>query len=489
MNLHNKKNIIDLESLINSKGISNLVLMEHAAHATFIFINKILDIKNTTFTILLGKGNNAGDGLALARMLLSNNAEVYLLKCFDNFISESSNLEYDILKKSYTINYCDINSIPKKSVIIDAVFGVGIEKELPDSIKTLFNYINSNFSIIISLDIPSGVNCDTGEVSGSCIKATYTVSYLLPKIGVYTSPGALYAGKVIENNLFINSDNLYSSVKLLKLNYIKSIFNKLKRVNLDSHKNNFGSIAVYASRLGMEGASSLVIEAAFKSGAGLVSLISLDEDIISLRNRFNLIKEAIFSKENLNSINKYDVLILGPGYDIKEEEILLNIFKTYKNKILIDASALRILSKNNNLSLIKDNKNVILTPHPGEIAALCKINNTTFNRLELINDFTSSYELICVLKGYRTIISNGKNISINATGNPALSKAGSGDVLAGLIASFWAQNLNAYESSELAVYIHGLIADSLLKKLSELSFTPQDIIDTLKEVLNNEYFY
>jgi len=488
MKLFNKKQIKELEATANNNGIANLVLMEHAAYASFNFINSILDIKNTCFTVLLGAGNNAGDGLSLARMLLAKGANLYLFKCFDNFSSSLANKQYEILKNSFDLKYCNIDTIPNNSVIIDAVFGIGFNNSLDDNLIQIFNFINAKYYDVISLDIPSGVNSDNGEIYDTAIKATYTISYLAPKIGNYISPGSIHSGKVIEHDLFINN-NLNSNVNYIDAKYIKETFNKLKRVYPDTHKNKFGSVAVYASKFGMEGASSLAIEAAINSGAGLLTLISIEEDIKSLRSRYNLTKEIIISKESLNDLNKYDVLLIGPGFDELKENILVDIIKNFKNKLVIDASALKVLAKAAKLDLIKDNKNIILTPHPGEMASLNKETNINNKRLECISNFTNTYKVLCVLKGYRTIISDAFNFSVNSTGNPALSKAGSGDVLAGLIASFWAQGLNSYESAELGVYIHGLISDLLIKKISCLSINPQDIIDNLKEVLTHEYLY
>lgn len=463
--------------------IPAIVLMEHAASSTLEFIKTKIKIKDATFTVILGAGNNAGDGLSLARMLYSEGAKVFLIKCFDSFNSNEAKLEYEIIKKFETIKECDISSIPKNSFIIDAVFGIGFKGTLPENVQNIFNFINSSFTTVFSLDVPSGLNPDTGEVSANTIKANYTITYILPKIGLYTAPGALYAGIVIVKNLFFPFLEPDTKVNLLESEIIKNIFEKLKR-GVNTHKNNFGNVAIYASKPGMEGSVSLAAEASLRSGAGLVSIISLDEE--NFHSRFtNISKEIIFNKTTLEEFNNYSVLLIGPGFDKTKVELFFKIIKNFKNKLVLDADALNLIAENDGVKLL-EGKEVILTPHPGEMARLTKLESVQNNRLSNLLDFNLNNNFTIVLKGYRTLVCDTlQNIFINSTGNPALSKAGTGDVLAGIISSFWAQSLSATDSAILGVYIHGLIADKLVENIYELSITAQDIIDALKKVLTS----
>lgn len=472
---------------IKELKIPSIVLMEHAASSSLEFIKSKVELKNSTFTIILGAGNNAGDGLSLARMLFTEGTKVFLLKCFENFTSKKAKLEFEILSKISEINFCNIDSIPENSYIIDAVYGIGFKGTLPKNVQEVFNFVNSKCLTVFSLDLPSGLNPDTGEISENIIKANYTISFILPKIGLYTAPGALYAGKVIVKGLHFPFIEPESKINFIDDRLIKNIFIKLKRKE-DTHKKNFGNIGIYVSKIGMEGSVSLAAEACLRAGAGLVNIVSLDED--NFHNRFNNIsKEIIFNRCSLEDLNKYTVLLIGPGFDKSKAKILFKIIKNFKNKLILDADALNLIAENKNINILK-RKEVIITPHPGEMARLLNVETVQQNRLQFLSEFNYKNKLTVVLKGYRTLVCDKEqNVYVNSTGNPALSKAGTGDVLAGIISAFWGQNLSSIESSILGVYIHGLIADELVKNISELSITAQDIIDTQKKVLLNANFY
>jgi NAD(P)H-hydrate epimerase len=483
MKLYKIKDILNSENYaIKKLKIPGIVLMEHAARSVLEEIEKEYGL-NHKFIVVYGPGNNGGDALALSRMLFLKNANIKIYSALGSPKTKEAKQELSIVKKLKIkeIKNDILKSIDSKTIVIDGVFGIGFNKEIPTKLIKLFESFKKA-KAVVSIDVPSGLNIDNGELSKGAVISNLTVSFILPKLGLYTSPGAINAGKVVTKDIFTKDLQIKTNYELIDKDLINSIFKKLKRKN-NTHKGSFGHVGVVKGD--MNGAAILSTKAALSVGAGLVSIIldnKISKDIKTVKN----LDDEVMVKSDLSS---FDVIVIGPGLGTgKDKELFLSkvleLAKTNKTKILIDADAINIISKNKKL-IKKLNKNCILTPHPGEFSRLVNIPNNLIQekRLSVLENFMKDKNFTIVLKGFRSLINSNNFTYINNTGGPHLSKAGTGDVLSGIIASLWAQGLSSTEASILGVYLHGLTADRLLEEKSELSIKASDIILKLEEVL------
>lgn len=273
---------------------------------------------------------------------------------------------------------------------------------------------------------------------------------------------------------------------IISVSRIKELLSRLKRVE-DSHKGMFGHIGVVSPAVGMEGATSLVCSSAYKVGAGIVSIISLDEKTFSLRARMPMLIPEVKISEFVDF--NFTSIVAGPGFGTSRSRLLKRIVKYAPCPLVLDADALNIIA--NDLEVLSNcNKEaVVMTPHPAEMGRLLNIstNEVQKDRFKAIKTAVDKFGVTFVLKGHKTLIFGpGIELIENPTGNPALSKAGSGDVLSGMIAGYLAQGLSIVDASTLAVYLHGFCADFLVNKkgYSELSVMPTDIIDCCSTIIN-----
>ncbi|MEG0313671.1 MAG: NAD(P)H-hydrate dehydratase [Erysipelotrichaceae bacterium] len=504
MKLTNQKEMQDIDSKsINEYNIPGLLLMEHAALAVYHYIKDNVDIDDK-IVIVIGPGNNGGDGLALARLFnafSSYKVEVIMLSSLGS-LSEDGVTYYNILKElnvdiNENLSIKEIFDILNKcDVIIDAIFGTGISRNIEGKyfeVIELINYLHKN---VISVDIPSGINCESGNLYNIAIKANTTLTFAFPKLGLYLYPGIEYAGEVIVAKIGIPEkviDECPSNIALLDRKTANSF---LPDRYLRSNKGTYGRVLLIGGSLGMSGAIILAAKAVVGCGAGIcrTALPKTIQKVFasSIAEAMSIGLDDIdgcISYSNINRIleeaNKSDVVAIGPGIGRNDDiEMILKELLKSELSLVIDADALYALS--NIMDMIKDRDAItILTPHPGEFSKLCglEINEILANPLKAVQDFVAVYNVTLVLKLERTIIANSKDTYINTTGNNGLSCGGSGDVLTGIIASLLAQNDNSIEAASLGVYLHGLSADLLLKDYSVYTMTPSNVI----EGLNNAF--
>jgi ADP-dependent NAD(P)H-hydrate dehydratase / NAD(P)H-hydrate epimerase len=533
MKLYTSRDIkIAEEYAINELKVPSILLMEHAARGVYEEILKVFPKpQKYNFLILYGEGNNGGDALCLARMLALKSCKIKIVEVLGPPKTSDSKLQMKFLKETIKkknhdggdfsevkfLNPSDaLACINEKTIVIDGVFGTGFDKrektELSNKVIGLFAKLK-NANYVFSIDIPSGLDANTGELAKWAIHADCTVSFIYPKIGLFVAPGALNTGKVkIKSLLFPKGPSLETQYELITPKLVRSFLNPLKR-KTDSHKGTYGHVAIIAPQKGMEGAATMVALAALRSGAGLTTILGLDEDEENLRRRMrDLIPEAIIAKVDTlktssvaKQFEKFDCVVVGPGFGIKNKDKLKKIIKVIDKPLVLDADALNIISADLELfNIIKTKTNVILTPHPGEMnrlfSSFVDIQN---QRLNVLEGFLEQHSPNCpciILKGYRSMLGllqdpenkqnkqknmqdGGKQkykIFINTTGGPALSKGGSGDVLSGMIAAFCAQGLKIWQAGILAIFLHGLCADVLVeKKETEFDILPTDLIDEI----------
>lgn len=457
--------------------IPGIVLMENAA----LKVIKNLELhKYNSYAVVCGRGNNGGDGFAVARHLaiLNKTVEVFLIGEEDT-MSEDCKTNYNILKnmgiKINKINNVeDVNelreSIERCEIIVDAVFGIGLKKDLEGIYDLAISIINENSSNTISIDIPSGLNSDNGKVMGNSVKANKTIALQLYKKGFLNYGSHKYTGEVIIEDIGIPSfviDQFHENEFMLDEAMVKA---RLKIRDRYAHKGDYGRVLVVAGSSGFAGAAYIATEAAIRSGAGLVTLCC-SEDIQSiLSTKLTEAMTICFKEtERLKAIvEKSNCIALGPGmgntaYTL---ETLQYIMLKARCPIVIDADGINVLK--DQLSLLKnEDLQVILTPHIGEMSRITglSVEYIQENRIEVSKSFAKKYQVIVILKGYNTVITDGEIVLINPTGNSSMASGGMGDCLTGIITSFIGQGYKPMEAAALSVYIHGYCGDLLAEDM------------------------
>lgn len=486
------------EQAIREYGLSAEILMENAGIAAYSVIQKEVGVKDKRFVVFCGSGNNGGDGLVLSRKLASSGAlvTVFLLGSPEKLSSVSKlNLDrvfkqgVEVLELKHINQIVEI-SLLKADAIIDAIFGIGISRPVTGLHKEIIKEINGSNKVIFSIDIPSGVNGDTGEVMGEAVKASYTITFGLPKIGLFAYPGAQYAGK-----LYIS--HISFPAKLTECDEIKTFLNipeKIPERREDGHKGDFGKALFIAGSSSFTGAPFFSSMAFLKSGGG-VSYLAAPKSIIYFASALSkevvlLPQEETTSKsisyKNLKKLiefsDKVDVVSIGQGLSLDDEtERLFEDFVIRVQKpIIIDGDGITFVSRNKEI-IMKRKFPTILTPHIAEFARLSgkPLGEISKFKFALIKDVAKELNSIIVLKGAYSLISNGEEVFINPTGNCGMATAGSGDVLDGTIAAFLAAGLPPIEAARTAVFIHGLSGDLKAKVIGRDGLTAKDILEGL----------
>lgn len=481
-------------------GINQDLLMENAGIAVYSVLKKEFCIKNKKLLILSGPGNNGGDGIVLARKLFSNNVkvEVVFVAGVDNYRGASRKnldllIKLGIPQKSYfdITNFADY--INKFDIIIDGIFGTGLNKSIDDVTTEIINIVNASKKEIISIDIPSGVKGDSGEVNEVCIKASKTVVLGRPKIGNLLYPGTYYCGDIFLDNISIPSSLTED---------IKTYFNtpiKYKKRMEDSHKGSFKKVFFIGGGKGYFGAPYLNSVSFLKSGGSYANLACPETVASTLALKANEIvfyplketREGNISIENLKTIidngEEKDLVVVGGGFSLEEEpQRLINILVSKITKpLIIDADGLSALKDKTDI-LIQRTAPTVLTPHLGEMSRLCgkSIDSIKKDSVNIAREFATKFRVILVLKDARTIIAypNGE-VYINLTGNSALSVAGSGDILTGIISSQFSLGLSIEDAARMGVFIHGLCGDLIRESIGQDGVMAEDILNNLPKTL------
>lgn len=483
-------------------GIPDIVLMENAAIKSF---NELLkhykDIKNKKSVVFVGGGNNGGDALTISRHLYNNGSKVFIyILTSEEKLKGSPRINFDIIRNmqipyQFVQNESDFNVglIQNCDIIIDGIFGTGLTRAVEGNFKKAIELINSSSAFKLSIDIPSGVQADTGKVLGIAVKADLVPTFALAKPAHFLYPAREYSKETVvvdistPRQIIEDFDADFYSIETKDIH--------LKKRALTSHKGSFGHLAIIGGSLGKSGAVMMSSMAALRTGAGLVSAVipksincAFESNILEAMSYPVEEKNGFISKnakENIiNFVKDKDVIALGMGLGVTADTqyITEEVLKLDK-PVLIDADGINCISKN--LDILKTRKNAtILTPHPKEFSRLTGRTTTEVlkNRVEIIKNFAIEYGVIVVLKMADTLIcdTNGK-IYINTTGNPALATGGSGDVLSGIIAALIAQKYTPLQAAKMGVFLHGKTADILVDKgLSYESITPSDIIKNME---------
>lgn len=465
-----------LESAAFRRGISGDILMEEAAYAAAGEINRDFP-KSQTVTVVCGKGNNGGDGLALARILHCMEFPVKICLVSDTLKTDSARRNFE-LAKSFGIEFTDeITS----DIVIDAIFGIGIKGGADEP---YIDKINESGAFIISLDIPSGVCADTGTVSGKAVKANLTLTFGYKKTGLTQYPGKSLAGEIRILPISVSGGS-FNTFEIDKINGM------LPESKPDDNKGSRGKVLIIAGCAKYLGAAKMCTLSALRSGCGLVSLMlpgNLCNAVYSCINEAVLLPlectdyitfNAFISHEK--EIMSADSIVIGPGLSASEEVLKILDYLSDKNKpVIIDADGINSICRN--IDILKKYKNAAITPHPGEFSRLfgVPVPSVQSDRIEAARNASLKTGAVVVLKGASTVTASPDGTCyINTTGNPGMATGGSGDTLAGIAGAVAARTKNLTEAMYLSVYLHGLAGDTVCEKMGSEGMLPTDLINIL----------
>lgn len=496
-------------------GYPEILLMEAAAYGAAesvkgIIENEKFSVQNKIdlqITILAGKGNNGGDGIAAARILknwgykpnliLASKEDRLTGLAKDNFkFALFNDLNYYEYEEMNPKNFAAI--INNSHIIVDSLLGTGIKGKLRGNIKDLVYLTKENKSkdaFVVAVDIPTGVNSLDGSIANIALEADETATMAAYKRGLLLYPGRDYAGKIKIIKIGIKKDTINKNsedINVLDHNLAQTLIPERSNYG---HKGDFGKAAVLAGSRGMTGAPILSSEAALRTGTGLVYLLTPAEieaqtsaqlrEVVGIPlESENGIITAQSSEKILNFSQKVDVLAAGPGLSSGGvQAVIEKILKEKKKTLVLDADAINAIK---DLELLKKySGEIVLTPHPGEMSRLinkstAEINN---NRLKIARNFAQEYNLTLLLKGAATVIASASGKAfINTSGCNGMATAGSGDVLTGIITALISQGLSGFEAAVLAAYVHGKAGEEAAAKKSNFALMAGDIIENMPDV-------
>lgn len=496
MKILSAEQIRELEAYtIKNEPVSSIDLMERAASA---FVEAITErIKPTgKICVYCGMGNNGGDGLAVARMLLQQgyaSVSVYVIlhstKHSDDFKRNEERLK---TKLNYIKTENEIPAFNQSDIIIDALFGSGLSRPVEGLAACVINRINQSAATVYSIDVPSGLFCDKPNATDdSIVESTITYTFHAPKLSFMFAANGKYVPQFQVLDIGLNqakAESFESSYHYTDAQSVRSFFRKRERF---SHKGTYGHALIGAGSFGKMGAAVLAVKAALRSGAGLVSanVPGCGYEIMQVSSPEAMV-ELDVNRDHLSvvpGLEPYKAIGIGPGIGTGNETVnyLETLLEIAKRPIVLDADALNIMSSRKNL-LSHIPANSILTPHPGEFKRLVGEWKDDADKLQKQIKFSKTYKVVLVLKGANTSISslNGQ-LFFNSTGNAGMAKGGSGDVLTGIITSILAQGYEPLQAAILGVYVHGLSGDYAKAELGETAIKATDLVYYLPQAFKS----
>lgn len=460
--------------------------------------------KGEGIAILCGKGNNGGDGFVAAKRLKEQGFGVVILLVDGEPASELAKKmleEAALLVPVWRYHEEPVKvreKIMQADYIIDAVYGFGFKGELNKELCAIADYVKKSGKKLLSCDIPSGVECDSGFVGTSAFYADATVTFTAYKPAHVLFPGMDYCGKIIVKNVGISRELFAKSPYLMRITDSAAATGIFPEDRISDNKGSNGTLLAVCGSFGMAGAAVMSIKAALYSGTGLVRAV-LPQSIypIVAGNLFEPVflpvpsnSEGTLTKDSipfiLSQSKKASAVLIGCGMGLNEDTaaLLYALIKECEKPMVIDADGINALSAH--IDILKEAKApIILTPHPGEMARLLNtdIKTVQINRRQAAKRLSDTYRVITVLKGANTIIAlPDDDVYVNTTGNNGMAKGGSGDVLAGIIASFAARGVPLFKAALAGVYFHGVAGDIAKIRFGKISMQPTDIIDTLPQL-------
>lgn len=475
---------------IHQFGIDGFELMGRAAKVTFDAIcHKWHEI--SSIQVVCGGGNNGGDGYLIAYLAKQNNIPVSAIA-----LKAPSDLKGDARKAWQKCQTSGVEILPyspgivfEADLIVDAMLGTGLTKELREPFSTVIEAINQSGRRVCAVDIPSGLCADTGQPLGCALRADLTVSFIGLKQGLFTAQGTEYRGELSFSNLDV-PQKVYEEVpdSCQRICW-SSLQGSIPSRRKDAHKGDYGHVLLAGGNHGMPGAIIMATEAALFTGAGKVSVATQADHVnaIAIR-RPEAMPHGVHDRQTFKHLlTDKNVVVIGPG--LGRDDWAYNLLDEALNAdcaLVLDADALNLLSEHPQLRRQRKFP-MILTPHPGEAARLLKtdIKAIQLDRFQAVIECSRQYNAITLLKGAGTLISGGEEISLCAAGNPGMATAGMGDVLSGVIGALLAQNIQPLEATRMAAWLHASAADEIVVRQGEIGLLATQLIPVIRERLNN----
>lgn len=490
---------------IEQIGIPEIVLMENAGLKVVEAIKESFGIPDNV-CVVCGKGNNGGDAAVAARHLKNSGANVSILLLGErSAVSNSLKINLDIADRSgipiFETSGADVleKLLNDADLIIDGILGTGLQSVVEGTYAQVISSINKTKCPVVSIDIPSGIDSDTGEIKGSCIEADITVTLHLPKIGMLKYPALLKMGKLVIADIGIPYKSPKSqtpnpkqaqnaNLNIPNITDINFIRNYLPVRKFDANKGDNGRVLIIAGSVGMAGAAILASRAALRAGSGLVYL-SVPK---AIQNTVNTATAEVitFADLTVQKIKKMrlDVIAIGPGLGSKQKLLVSGLIKAdLPIPYVIDADGLNSIAGNNNI-LRKRKHPTVITPHPGEMARLLNmtVDRVQSDKVNIAVKTAKDLNVIVVLKGANTVIADPSGDHyINITGNPGMATAGMGDVLTGMISSLIGEGIDPFKASVCAVFIHGMAGDVVASLKGQHGMIATDIIDAIPFLMDS----
>ena len=495
---------------IEEAKVPGATLMENAGKCVVEALEKVFgSLSGKHVTVFCGKGNNGGDGFVIARLLGRKRARVHVLVLADSkeLTGDAQTMHRRLIRSAgaSVITYRPDESHTRNQTahadfLIDALFGTGLSSAVKGKYQEAITAMNASSAPTIAVDLPSGIHSDNGEILGTAVRASLTVTFGCPKLGLYLGPAIDYTGRIIISDIGIPHEfvkSLSLNLHLLTPQIIKPV---LPQRPASSHKGTYGHAGIIAGSPGKTGAAALAGKAALRIGTGLVTVATPRSVNLALES--NLLEAmtapmpetdvSTFGIEAFDPLNEFaksrNAIALGPGIGTQEEtgELVRKIIPSLNQSCVVDADALNLIAGHHS-RLLSSNIPHIVTPHPGEMARLLghtSPKSVNQDRLGISVRFAKTHQVIVVLKGARTIIAspNGQ-AAICPTGNPGMASAGMGDALTGVIVGLLAQGLSPWDAARAGVYLHGLAGDIGAEKWGQAGLIASDLIECIPDAL------
>lgn len=506
---------------IRKIGIPSFVLMERAALKVADCVCRIADTEKDRILIVCGSGNNGGDGVAAGRILNERGYDV-VIALLGNEEKASDDLKLQLsIVRNLSIPVITELDTAEYTVIIDAIFGIGLAREVTGKYSKWIDEINHAGAVVVAVDIPSGIDATTGRVLGTAVRADYTVTFGVNKRGLVLFPGTQYAGRVLIEDIGF-PQKAVEEVSPAVISFEREDIQRLFPARIPrSNKGSYGRILVIAGSDRISGAAYFAAAAAYRMGGGLVRVfthennrtmlqIKLPEALISTYQANERLLEdyqndeffgvagatAFLEQEGLeiarqleSALSWASVVVIGPGLGTSRVAayLLHEVIKIKDIPVVIDADGLNLLSGFTGYSdsdgKLQLTNNFVLTPHLKEMSRLtgCEVDEIKNNMIDMACQYTKGASI--VLKDARTVVSNGTRIYLNQSGNNALAKGGTGDVLSGMIGGLLARGMEPFQAAAFGVYLHSLTAEEYVKERSSSSMLASDVLEELSHIL------
>lgn len=477
-------------------GIPSLVLMERAALAVADEIEKRFG-KGQRILVVAGCGNNGGDGIGAGRILWQRGHRVAVYLCGNRErCSRETRIQIAIIEKYG----CPVQSKIEDGeydIIVDALFGIGLSRSVEGVHAQAIERINGSGAYVCAVDIASGICTDSGAVLGTAVRADLTVTFAFEKLGHVLYPGCEYTGEVFCADIGITKDS-FLDMEPGAYAYTGYAYGRLPERNAGGNKGSFGKVLVIAGSMNMSGACELCARSAYRMGAGMVKIITPEENRVivqqnipeaMLRTYGSGEMEEAFYQGLREDMEWADCMVIGPG--LGKSGIAYELLKTVMSQsykpLVIDADGLNLIAEKEDLAgLTGGGRQIILTPHLGEFAKLCgcTVEDAKKRILAAPLELAEKYGCVVVCKDARTVVADcsENTVYINTTGNDGMATAGMGDVLAGVIGGLLAQGMAPGEAARLGVYIHGLAGDTAAENKGRYALMAGDMIEQFEKI-------